>query len=291
MNERTCTVCQRTLPIEQFRVFIVRKTGKRVVNARCAECKQAQVNAWKARNKDRNTLYRKRHNALHAERYKQEAVKAKQRTEARRHEQQEALRIESMRRALSAAMLHVRTVLIPQGEALRQGKVLCTHCKRAVKKTTRDGWCMDCQSAYLRKYRKTHRSQMSAAALNRYHTKIKHDPIALLTLRIRDRMAKAMKRYASGTIKTGSRLRYLGCSAPELCRYVQGMWKHGMTWQNYGKAWHLDHVIPLASFSLTQEEQRHKAFHYTNLQPLWAKENIRKSDTVPTKGHQARLLI
>jgi hypothetical protein len=290
MNERTCSKCGRTLPIDRFRVFVVRKTGKRVVNARCAECKQAQVNVWKARNKDRNTIYRKRHNALHAERYKQEAVKAKQRTEARRHEQQEAMRIESIRQALSAAMLHVRNVLIPQGEALRQGKVICTHCKRAVRKTNKDGWCRDCLNASARKYRRTHKDKIKVRQVIEY-ARLKANPHEYMVKRMRSRIATAMKRYAKGYTKTGSTMQYLGCTAAELCRYIESMFKPRMTWQNYGKAWHLDHVIPCASFDLTQEHERHRAFHYTNLQPLWAKENIRKSDNMPTNGHQPGLLI
>jgi hypothetical protein len=55
-----------------------------------------------------------------------------------------------------------------------------------------------------------------------------------------------------------------------------------MSWGNYGlHGWHVDHIIPCASFDLTDPEQQRQCFHYTNLQPLWAEDNLRKSDKLP----------
>ena len=49
-----------------------------------------------------------------------------------------------------------------------------------------------------------------------------------------------------------------------------------MTWQNYGRAWHIDHIIPCSAFDLTRPNQIRQCFHFTNLRPLWAKANLRK---------------
>jgi len=50
-------------------------------------------------------------------------------------------------------------------------------------------------------------------------------------------------------------------------------------WSHSG--WHIDHIVPLAHFNLSDKEQLMKACHYTNLQPLWAEENFRKSRKKP----------
>ncbi len=50
-----------------------------------------------------------------------------------------------------------------------------------------------------------------------------------------------------------------------------------MSWDNYGE-WHIDHIVPLSSFDLTDKSQVNKVCHYTNLQPLWAIDNLRKGD-------------
>ena len=70
---------------------------------------------------------------------------------------------------------------------------------------------------------------------------------------------------------------YLGCTLSELKMYLEGQFKDGMSWDNYGlKTWHIDHKTPLAFYNLTDEVQLRLACHYSNLQPMWAKENISK---------------
>jgi hypothetical protein len=72
---------------------------------------------------------------------------------------------------------------------------------------------------------------------------------------------------------------YIGCSKEFLLKHLESQFQSGMTWENYGNKlgqWSIDHKIPL--FRATSKEEMYKLCHYTNLQPLWAQENSRKSN-------------
>jgi hypothetical protein len=83
--------------------------------------------------------------------------------------------------------------------------------------------------------------------------------------------------------KAAPTLDMLGCSLSEFILHLESQFAEGMTWDNYGNpngdhslCWHIDHIKPCASFDLTQESEQKKCFHYSNLQPLWGIENIKK---------------
>ena len=96
-----------------------------------------------------------------------------------------------------------------------------------------------------------------------------------LTESLRKRMARIIRRDQ----RAGSAIKDLGCSIEELKKYFESKFQKYMTWENYGQfGWHVDHIKPLSNFDLTDRKQFLEACHYTNLQPLWWKENIRKSN-------------
>jgi hypothetical protein len=88
---------------------------------------------------------------------------------------------------------------------------------------------------------------------------------------LRTRLWQALKNNQ----KKGSAVRDLGCSIEYLRSYLEAKFEKDMSWDNYGE-WHMDHIMPLAHFDLTDRKQLLKACHYTNLQPLWAGENMSK---------------
>jgi hypothetical protein len=98
-----------------------------------------------------------------------------------------------------------------------------------------------------------------------------------ILLNIRSRIGNAIKQNK----KTQKTIVLLGCSMPELITHLEKKFTEGMSWKNHGrKGWHIDHIIPCSSFDLTDTEQQKKCFHYTNLQPLWAEDNLRKSNKI-----------
>jgi hypothetical protein len=101
--------------------------------------------------------------------------------------------------------------------------------------------------------------------------KLKTDVQFKLACRLRNRIWDSLK--------SGSAVKDLGCTIDELKTYLESKFQTGMTWDNWSKdGWHIDHIKPLASFDLTDRKQMLEACHYTNLQPLWAKDNLAKSD-------------
>lgn len=91
----------------------------------------------------------------------------------------------------------------------------------------------------------------------------------------RIRLNLGTRLYLAVEKKHGNTMELTGCSKDDLYSHLESKFTEGMTWENYGK-WHIDHIKPCASYNLTDIEEQKKCFHWTNLQPLWAIDNMRK---------------
>lgn len=110
---------------------------------------------------------------------------------------------------------------------------------------------------------------------NRYYReRRKQDPIFKLLAYVRGRIRSALTR--KNLRKSTKTEQLLGCSVQELKNHLEAQFKDGMNWDNYGQ-WHVDHIKPCCSFDLSKIEEQTACFHYTNLQPLSAEENLKKS--------------
>jgi transposase-like protein len=109
------------------------------------------------------------------------------------------------------------------------------------------------------------------SALRRYYTIIKKDPAKLIKVRLQTRIHKVLKGGSSVSI-----FKVLGCNLSFLKRWLEDQFVPGMSWENYGSAWHIDHIVPCDAFDLSCPVQQVGCFHYSNLRPLWARENHSK---------------
>jgi len=83
----------------------------------------------------------------------------------------------------------------------------------------------------------------------------------------------------NGNCKADTTQALLGCTYEEARAHIEAQFTEGMSWDKMGlHGIHIDHIRPCASFDLSDPEHQRECFHYTNLQPLWAKDNLAKSD-------------
>jgi hypothetical protein len=126
-----------------------------------------------------------------------------------------------------------------------------------------------------RKYKQKNKNKLREKNRIYANKKYKENIEYRLKKLIRGRISKALKRNS----KFSSSLDLLGCSIDKLKNHLEQKFTEGMTWKNYGK-WHIDHIKPCDSFDLKKHCQQKQCFHYSNLQPLWAKDNIKKSNKI-----------
>jgi hypothetical protein len=170
----------------------------------------------------------------------------------------------------------------------------CTKCKRLqpIKNFCKDKnrkdklycYCKNCVNQYHKKY-----YQKNKVQIKKYHKeyqfnhKIERNKRRKinrtmniqykLVENLRNRIWYSLKRNCKST----TTIKLLGCSLNFLKKYLEKQFKRGMNWNNYGYyGWHVDHKIPCAKFNLSKKSEQYKCFNYTNLQPLWAKENMKK---------------
>jgi hypothetical protein len=153
-------------------------------------------------------------------------------------------------------------------------KSLWTFRVNTTQKDRRHFVCFNClpkreNLQYFKKYYRLNKEKIKMYRIKKYNSDINFKILCTL----RTRLTKALN-----SDKINNTLVLLGCSIKELKLHLEKTFKNGMNWENYGKEWHIDHVLPCASFDLKIPENQEKCFHFSNLQALWAKENLQKSD-------------
>jgi hypothetical protein len=112
----------------------------------------------------------------------------------------------------------------------------------------------------------------------KYETnRLKNDPEFRLIKNIRRRVLLFLQ--SNNITKNNKTFEIVGCTPQQLKEHIKSQFKDDMSWENYGYyGWHIDHIIPLSSAK--NEDELYKLCHYTNLQPLWASDNLSKGDKI-----------
>ena len=163
-------------------------------------------------------------------------------------------------------------------EVPKEGVFTCSTCKtnKDVKMFTNDTRssrgiryaCRDCENKKRRE--KNHINLEKSRQKYREQSRKRREDV-----KNRIRLNLGTRLYLAVQKKHGNTMELTGCSKDELFTHLESKFIDGMNWENYG-VWHIDHIKPCASFDLTDPEEQKKCFHWTNLQPLWAIDNMRK---------------
>jgi hypothetical protein len=105
------------------------------------------------------------------------------------------------------------------------------------------------------------------------------DPLYKLISNFRTAIYQVLKE--SNVEKNGRYFEVLNYSAQDLITHLEKQFKDGMNWENYGK-WHVDHILPISSFDIKEigDEEFMKCWSLENLQPLWGRDNLIKSNNI-----------
>ena len=133
-------------------------------------------------------------------------------------------------------------------------------------------WCKLCFNNSNKEFRIKNPNSKSLERKKHYQ-KYKNNPIFMLSKRLRQRIYHII----NGNNKSKSTLEVLGCSYEEFKLHIESQFTEGMSWDRLNEI-HIDHIIPISS--ATTIEDVYKLNHYTNLQPLWAKDNLSKYNKI-----------
>jgi hypothetical protein len=123
------------------------------------------------------------------------------------------------------------------------------------------------------------RSPEALAAARKQRNKWYEKPENKIAHNARARIRLALK----GRDKSASTMELVGCTFEFLKKHIESLFLSGMTWENHAfRGWHVDHIIPCDSFDLADPEQQKKCFHFSNLQPMWWRDNISKGNRTLT---------
>jgi len=190
---------------------------------------------------------------------------------------------------------------------MNQVTKICTNCKEELPATLEcftkhnrrkdglRGWCKDCAKKYRKRYREANKKKIkeynkgyreaNKGKIRKYNNNYikerrREDPQYHFKCAFSNLIRRALKK--KGSSKRGySWEKIIGYTTQDLMKHLEKQFTEGMTWDNYGK-WHVDHIKPQSAFNFLsyKDKEFQECWALINLQPLWAKDNIIKSNKI-----------
>jgi len=158
-------------------------------------------------------------------------------------------------------------------EARERSRLWVLNNKERVKEYREDPSVKKHKKTYMKGYRAQNCSSIKEKQKAYDSDRIKKDLSYARAISFRKHLGVALKSNAVNSVIATD----IGCSIGKARKHLESLFQTGMTWDNWGRhGWHIDHIRPLSSFNLTIPKQFKEAVHYTNMQPLWAYQNLEK---------------
>lgn len=271
---KTCTLCKIEKPLEEFSKRKDQKDGLHFYCRPCLKLKKAE-SYQKNREKALATM------AVYRKENPEKVAAAKKAAYAKKPEHYKAAWKKryykdpaSVRARSGARYSSMLEQILAYGKEYRErNKEKIRVRAAAYREKNREALC-----AKTIQRQKDNREAYNAYQLQYRLNRFKTDPLYALQMTCRRRILCAMAK--GGYKKSTKTEKMLGCSFDEFKVYLESKFEPGMTWENRGLyGWHIDHIVPLSSAK--DQDELEKLCHYTNMQPLWAKENYSKGSKLP----------
>lgn len=240
---KTCTKCNQTFPLTS-EFWDARKTAKDGFRNRCRNCRREYFNNLRIENYDemrtREINYEK--------------------------ENRDYINQEHRRRYVEHGYDKKKKKYVENNKEIIRNKAKQKRLNRSEEEILKE-------SKKQREYYEKNREKIIKQNCEYIKKKLAEDIQWMLKFRLRGRIKDALKKNK----KLAKSFDLIGADVEFVRIYLESQFTNEMTWDNHGAVWHIDHIKPICSFDLTILEEQKKCFHYTNLRPLLAKDNLKKS--------------
>ena len=297
---KTCRTCHECKPVNLFR----KKINK------CKACLAAYKREYQQKNKEKVAAYHREYRQQNKEKRREyyktnkEKVAAyqreyfqqnKEKVAAYKREYRQRNKEEIAAKKREHYQENKEKIDAYQREYFQQNKEKITAYNREYKQQNKEKLAANQREyyqenkekidAYQREYQQKNKEKVAAYKREYLRKRYHSDPEFNVLCRLRKRMWNAVKAVGLDN-KCASSRELLGISPQGLKEWLEAQFTDGMSWENRSE-WHIDHIIPCDAFDLTVDQNQRICFWYKNLQPLWIKDNLQKSNTYTEADKQA----